>query len=254
MPYKDFQAAQVLPAQDVDAYLMNQSVIVFDSATQRNATLTTPIEGMVTYLKDSNSVWVYDGTQWQNLSTPTGTVQSFAGVSAPAGWILCAGQAISRTDFSQLFAVLGTTYGVGNGTTTFNVPDLRGRVPAGLDVDMSASGGTGITSRITNAVSGITGTTLGASGGNQAVPDHTHQHVSPVGLNSGAIRVWDAGDANLDAVGSYNLNQVVSGLQGSLTRFSDLIERWYVTSGVQSTKGTSQNVQPTIVMNYIIKI
>jgi hypothetical protein len=63
----------------------------------------------------------------------TGEVKPFAGTAAPAGYLLCFGQAISRTNYVGLFTVLGTTYGAGDGSTTFNLPDLRGRVAAGLD-------------------------------------------------------------------------------------------------------------------------
>jgi len=52
--------------------------------------------------------------------------------TAPTGWLLCNGDAVSRTTYADLFAVIGTTYGSGNGSTTFNVPDFRGRVPAGI--------------------------------------------------------------------------------------------------------------------------
>lgn len=51
--------------------------------------------------------------------------------TAPTGWLLCNGDAVSRSTYADLFAVIGTTYGSGNGSTTFNVPDFRGRVPAG---------------------------------------------------------------------------------------------------------------------------
>jgi hypothetical protein len=64
---------------------------------------------------------------------PTGTVVPFAGAVAPSGWQLCDGSEVDRTAFSDLFAVVGETYGPGDGTTTFNLPDLRGRVPFGLD-------------------------------------------------------------------------------------------------------------------------
>ncbi len=62
----------------------------------------------------------------------TGEIKPFAGTAAPAGYLLCFGQAISRTAYVGLFTVLGTTYGAGDGSTTFNLPDLRGRVAAGL--------------------------------------------------------------------------------------------------------------------------
>ena len=53
---------------------------------------------------------------------PAGAVIPYAGSAAPAGWLLCGGQAVSRSDYAALFAIIGTTYGVGNGSTTFNLP------------------------------------------------------------------------------------------------------------------------------------
>lgn len=57
----------------------------------------------------------------------------WSGSSAPSGWALCDGSALDRTIFAQLFSIIGTTYGIGNGSTTFNIPDFRGRVAAGFD-------------------------------------------------------------------------------------------------------------------------
>lgn len=65
-------------------------------------------------------------------SVPTGAVFSFAGSAAPTGYLMCDGSAVSRTVYASLFELLSTTYGVGDGSTTFNLPDLRGRVPVGL--------------------------------------------------------------------------------------------------------------------------
>ena len=59
---------------------------------------------------------------------PAGSVIAWSGTTAPSGWLLCQGQAISRTTYAALFAVNGTDFGVGDGSTTFNIPDLRGRV------------------------------------------------------------------------------------------------------------------------------
>jgi len=58
---------------------------------------------------------------------PPGVVLPFAGTSAPAGFLLCGGQAVSRATYAALFAAIGTTFGAGDGSTTFNLPDLRGR-------------------------------------------------------------------------------------------------------------------------------
>ena len=67
------------------------------------------------------------------LSVPAGSVITYAGSSAPAGWLKCNGAAISRSTYSALFAVVGSTYGPGNGTSTFNLPDLRGEFVRGWD-------------------------------------------------------------------------------------------------------------------------
>jgi microcystin-dependent protein len=62
-----------------------------------------------------------------------GSITMFAGSAAPTGYFLCDGSAVSRTTYSALFAITSTTYGVGDGSTTFNLPNLKGRVPVGLD-------------------------------------------------------------------------------------------------------------------------
>jgi microcystin-dependent protein len=98
--------------------------------------------GGVLYLKTSG---ITQSTGWLDLATasgatavlPPGLVMPYGGVAAPTGWLVCDGSAISRTTYGLLFAAIGTTYGPGDGSTTFNVPDLRGRVPAGY----AASGG-----------------------------------------------------------------------------------------------------------------
>lgn len=95
---------------------------------------------------------------------PSGSLIMFAGTTAPTGYLVCDGTAISRSTYSDLFGVIGTTYGAGNGTTTFNLPDLRGRHPLGA--------GTGV---------GLTARSLGGQGGAETVtldptmmPSHTH--------------------------------------------------------------------------------
>ena len=63
---------------------------------------------------------------------PTGAVLSYSGTTAPTGFLISDGSAISRSEYSGLFTAIGTTFGVGDGTTTFNIPDMRGRVPVGV--------------------------------------------------------------------------------------------------------------------------
>lgn len=81
----------------------------------------------------------------------TGTVLPFAGSLAPEGWLLCYGQAVSRAVYPHLFDKIGTTFGAGDGSTTFNVPDLRGRVAAGKG-DMGGTATNVLTAAKTGAV------------------------------------------------------------------------------------------------------
>ena len=64
---------------------------------------------------------------------PVGVVEAFAGSNAPNGWLICDGSQVSRALYPELFSVIGTTYGSGDGFTTFTLPDLRGRTIAGKD-------------------------------------------------------------------------------------------------------------------------
>ena len=72
-----------------------------------------------------------------NTLVPAGAISIFAGSSAPTGYLICNGDAVSRTTYASLFAVIGTTYGSGNGSTTFNLPNLKGRVVVGVDAAQS---------------------------------------------------------------------------------------------------------------------
>lgn len=98
--------------------------------------------GGVLYVKTTgvtfNTGWL-DLAHASGLATalPPGTLAAFGGASSPTGWLLCDGSSVSRSVYSLLFAAVGTVYGAGDGSTTFNVPDLRGRVPVGY----AASGG-----------------------------------------------------------------------------------------------------------------
>lgn len=77
---------------------------------------------------------------------PTGVLTPFAGATAPPGYLLADGSAVSRATYAQLFAVIGTSFGAGNGTTTFNLPNLKGRAPVGRDTaqtEFDALGETG---------------------------------------------------------------------------------------------------------------
>jgi microcystin-dependent protein len=124
---------------------------------------------------------------------PVGGLLPYIGSSAPnTAFALPFGQAISRTTYASLFALIGTTFGVGDGSTTFSLPDLRGRAIFGLD-NMGGSAA----SRITVAGGNFNGTTLGATGGaeNHALtqaemPSHTH---TATVTDPGHSHLYDAG-------------------------------------------------------------
>lgn len=78
-----------------------------------------------------------------NTASPVGTINAYGGTTAPDGWLLCQGQAVSRTDYSELFSVIGTNFGGGDGSTTFNVPDLRGEFLRGAGTNGHSGQGSG---------------------------------------------------------------------------------------------------------------
>ncbi len=77
-------------------------------------------------------------------ASPTGAVQFFAQETAPAGWLVCDGRAVSRATYASLFAAIGETYGAGNGSSTFNLPNLIGRFPEGATTDVGQSVAAGL--------------------------------------------------------------------------------------------------------------
>jgi len=105
-------------------------------------------------------------TSVANALVPVGSILPFGGTSAPnSSWLLCYGQAVSRSTYSSLYAILGDLYGSGDGSTTFNLPDLRGRVPVGNDA-MGGSAANRIqrTSTITTTNGSATATVGSATG------------------------------------------------------------------------------------------
>jgi len=159
-----------------------------------------------------------------SLSLPAGIVMPYAGTSAPSGYLLCYGQNVSRTTYADLFSAISTTYGVGDGSTTFAVPDLRGRTVAGKDDMGSVSA-----NRLTDQSGGLNGDVLGDTGGAEThtlvtaeMPAHTHS----------------VSQGNATGAGSVS----VSGNVFTST-----------STGSAGSDGAHNNVQPTIILNYIIK-
>jgi microcystin-dependent protein len=105
-------------------------------------------------------------------ASPIGMITPYAGSTAPTNWQLCYGQAISRTTYASLFAIIGTAYGVGDGTTTFNLPDLRGRTVAGLDNMGGSDAGRLSTANTLGTTTGTETVTLTSA--QSGVPAHAH--------------------------------------------------------------------------------
>jgi microcystin-dependent protein len=145
-----------------------------------------------------------------------GTILPYGGSSAPSGFLLCFGQAVSRSTYADLFAAIGTTFGAGDGSTTFNVPDLRGRIPAGQD-DM---GGTPA-NRLTDQPGGVDGSILGASGGDEVhtlttaeMPSHTHTGTT-ASDGSHSHSVSGQNPLNSSTIGPVNVGYTGSSLSGT---------------------------------------
>ena len=99
-----------------------------------------------------------------------GTIKPWGKATSPSGYLLCDGTAVSRTTYAELYVVLGDTYGAGNGSTTFNVPQLQGKTPQGYDGNTYNLAGTGGANTVTVAVTN-----------NQAATNTTNQSVTVTG-------------------------------------------------------------------------
>ena len=150
---------------------------------------------------------------------PAGILAPFAGSTAPDGWLLCDGSAVSRTTYSSLFAVIAATYGAGDGSTTFTLPDLRGRMALGLD-------NMGGTSR--DIVTAATADTLGAETG-----EEMHQLTEDEMPSRNDYISHEAG--------------TFSGATGSTPMVRTL------TAGTVGSDQPQNNMPPYMALNYIIK-
>lgn len=191
------------------------------------------------------------------IVVPIGTVLDFAGGSAPpVGWLWCYGQAVSRATYSYLFAVIGIGYGSGDGSTTFNLPDLRGRVVAGRD-DMGGSAA----GRLTSGASGLNGSLLGAPGGAETVTISQANlpavNLPSSGLSAASSTSVTIGGATKGGTGTAGWGSDGGGLTGPVNP-ADITASASTTTSISGTvplggSGNAvNNVQPTIVLNKII--
>jgi len=153
-----------------------------------------------------------------------GMVVLFAGTDEPDDWMICDGRAIDRSSYAPLYAILGTTYGSGDGVSTFNLPDLRGRSAMGTGQGVTGEGNTTGTSRSLGQKGGFETHTLTAA----QMPAHTHNYVAST----------VASDASISLLGSGNR-----------------VTAQPSTATSSAGSGSAHpNVSPYAVLNYLIRV
>lgn len=237
----------------------NQEAVTRDGSTAMTAPLL--LSGAPTQPNQAATKAYVDG------SVPLGVMWQFAGDTAPTNWMLCRGQTISRATYAALFAVIGTRFGTGDGSTTFALPDMQGQYPIGHN-----PGGTyffnGVGQRYGNRNAALAAHThngvdhLHGLGGNSGGRTNTHQHSPPdfptlhMTANPGFYLATQAGGPL--GVEILNLVNFPTGGDGadhghSLPATTAINDRSLVTSstGIDPLNG---NLPPSVSFNFIMKV
>ena len=164
-------------------------------------------------------------------SVPTGTINMWPTASAPTGYLLCQGSAVSRATYAALFAIIGTTFGVGDGTTTFNLPNYTNRMPYGATVGTTGGSADAVVVSHTHTAS-------------SAVTDPSHWHYQPNSGGAGGTITAPYGLGNTGNgayTGYYGTGVSTTGITVATTNTS---------TGVS---GTNANLPPYLGITFIIK-
>jgi microcystin-dependent protein len=260
----------IAPASASKVYIIKNSTTGVQSIQIKYAT------GTGVLIPNGTTATVYgDGTNFYSASSsgiPTGAIQMWSTVSAPIGFLICDGSAISRTAFAELFSVVGTTFGAGDGSTTFNLPNYTNRMPYGAAI--GTTGGADTTTLITanlpshthtfSVTTSGSGTTAGqnanhthsgTTGGMNASNPHNHIF-NGSGDDFGGGFVGQ-GSGNPIATSSTDINHGHDFSTGGVS--SDHAHGFSVTtSGSGTTAGTGSgtsftNLSPYLGINFIIK-
>lgn len=197
-----------------------------------------------------------DATSVPYILIPAGVILPYSSSSAPSGYLVCNGSAISRTTYAVLFTVVGTTYGSGDGSTTYNIPDLRGKVPTGLAGSgtfgsLNASGGSETHTLTTGEMP-----SHAHSGTTDSDGAHTHSITDPGHTHSYTHYIDNAPPGEATATGD-DTGDLVSATTGSSTTgisiVSDGAHTHTFTTGTAGSGNAHNILQPYLVINYIIK-
>jgi microcystin-dependent protein len=215
----------------------------------QGGTLVQGTPYVATY-NNSDGAFYLQGFAGNPYQIPLGGMLPYIGATAPnSAFVLPYGQAISRTVYATLFSLVGTTFGAGDGSTTFNVIDMRGRVPVGQD-NMGGSAA----NRVTTAGSSIDGTTLGAAGGAQnvtlaqsalpniaptiTITDPGHHHTVPIGQSGTGL-----GSAGSSSGSPPSTSTATTGITATSSS---------INGNVAQT--TVNEMQPSIIVPYILRV
>lgn len=176
-----------------------------------------------------------DGKHASDFAVPVGTIIMWAGSKTPSGWLLCDGSVVSRTAYGALFKAIGTTYGSGNGSTTFGIPNLKGRFPLGANYQGTIGLGN---NRVAYS------TTLGMIGGEDK---HTlnidempsHNHSATTSLNK--------------TIGNYKGDDTMPHSYNDAAGDSKSILKATTTIGYKGDSKSHNNIPPYLTVNFIIK-
>lgn len=255
---------------------LNGQVIAFTPHTTCGSTVTLNVDGLgakplrsapstelvpghliqgtpyVAVYNSSDSAFYLQGFYGNPYSIPIGGLLPFTGTTAPnSSFVLPYGQAISRTTYSTYYGLVGTAYGTGDGSTTFNVPDLRGRIPAGAD----GMGGS-LAGRL-NTTSGMNGAGIGAVGGAQTatiaqnqLPNVAPSATTTIGASTTTI--------NKQSIGG-SAGGTIFYVEGGPGSSSLPVVFGTITTTVASINGgvaqqALATIQPTIITNYLLRV
>lgn len=250
---------------------MSGQMIAFTPHTTNGATVTLNVDGLgakplrsapsvelpagvliqgtpyTALYNNSDAVWYLHNFFVNPYAVPIGGFMDYVGTTAPnSAFVFPYGQAISRTIYSTLFGMTSTTFGVGDGSTTFNLPDLRGRVVAGKD-DMGGSSA----NRLTAADDGLNGDTLGATGGGETQSLVTAN--LPAYTPSGTVSVTNGTNVAQATGGTIQGGPSGPGAT-NITNPGVTVTASFTGTAQGGTSTVFGIVQPTIILNKIMRI